>query len=500
MCSQCVPKTVLVINNNPNGEPGHSTQLVIQHLKAAQLFVYEARTIEAVDAFADEVTDSNDVGLIVSCGSRVVLTEPVEVEKHVTKTTAAMLHFPNAPVVGICFGMQLLAVLYGGELVAQREDGHAGGKWETMRRTDAASRMLDGLSPTFTQWASNFIFVERAPPRFLGTAVDSFGRLMAMEHAHEHVYGVQFHPEVVREESPERHVVDGIIALVGQNRRIKASRAAGQGVDGWQCSSRCPLRRALRDATQCEPACGELALCLAAAKREALATLQRDHCRAGGITESALADAIASLRRLGGPGRKGGAGDAVGELDPGRGELQESAGPAPESIRQGLCSPHAADLRLRAAVKELLRKARSKQSVGSSSRTTSAGSARTTATSSTVRTGLPAAGMAAGGTDLQMPMASDCTQADALGHLSLHEADLKLRNEVKEIMQSGHAAAGCGQALAAARRGAMAVLRGEEHAGGVDQAAFRAALKALREAALACAVSPCVASPDRHET
>ncbi|CAE7256896.1 unnamed protein product [Symbiodinium necroappetens] len=77
------------------------------NLGGAGLHVREVRTLRQA---------TSDIGLIVSCGSPVVLTEPVDLREHVAKTTAAMLQFPNAPVVGICYGMQLLTLLYGGKL------------------------------------------------------------------------------------------------------------------------------------------------------------------------------------------------------------------------------------------------------------------------------------------------------------------------------------------------------------------------------------------------
>ncbi|CAE8739447.1 unnamed protein product [Polarella glacialis] len=211
---------VLVINNNPDGGPGRYTPFLIERIREAGLLVQEARTVDAVDAYAESVSRDGGhakVGLIITCGSPVVLTEPVDVRAHVAKTTAAVLHFPNAPIVGICFGMQLLAVLYGGKLEEQRETRHAGLWAELQLRCEQPSRLLDGLTTAFHQWASNFIFVTQIPSQFIATAVDSSERVMAMEHVHEHVYGVQWHPEVLHEEVG-RHIIDRMVALVGQPR------------------------------------------------------------------------------------------------------------------------------------------------------------------------------------------------------------------------------------------------------------------------------------------
>eukprot|EP00439_Symbiodinium_sp_Y106_P021883 s301_g2.t1 len=119
--------------------PGRYTQQLVSRAREAGLRVREVRTVDAA---------ASDIGLIVSCGSPVVLTEPVDLREHVAKTTAAMLQFPDAPVVGICYGMQLLALLYGGRLAEQRESAHKG-EWTELRRSPVKSRL-----PNVIVWSS----------------------------------------------------------------------------------------------------------------------------------------------------------------------------------------------------------------------------------------------------------------------------------------------------------------------------------------------------------
>ncbi|CAJ1375525.1 unnamed protein product [Effrenium voratum] len=198
--AQCMPRAPAA-----QSRPGRYTQELIARVQEAGLEVQEARTGEAVAALARRQAD---VGLIISCGSPVVLTEPVDLRAHVCKTTAAMLLFPKAPVVGICYGMQLLALLYGGAL---RE-------WTEMRRAPGVtSRLLSGMAPRFQQKASNFIFVETLPQHFVATAWDPLDRVMAMEHERDHVYGIQWHPEVISEQVG-RKLIDRILGLVGETR------------------------------------------------------------------------------------------------------------------------------------------------------------------------------------------------------------------------------------------------------------------------------------------
>ncbi|CAE7788481.1 unnamed protein product [Symbiodinium sp. CCMP2592] len=109
--------------------PGRYTQQLVSRAREAGLRVREVRTVDAVNTLATDLAQddaASDIGLIVSCGSPVVLTEPVDLREHVAKTTAAMLQFPDAPVVGICYGMQLLTLLYGGKLAVDGVETVAG--------------------------------------------------------------------------------------------------------------------------------------------------------------------------------------------------------------------------------------------------------------------------------------------------------------------------------------------------------------------------------------
>jgi len=497
---------------------GRFTPMLLAHIREAGFNAHEVRTVQAVDAYAAKVAEGRpDVGLIVSCGSPVVLTEPLDIGLHVTKTTAAMLHFPNAPVVGICFGMQLLALLYGGSLVAQPDvvRGQSGERaaFCYLRRTDAPSRLLGGIAGPFLQWCSNYIFLDHIPAHFAVTSVDNEGRAYAMEHLQEHVYGVLFHPEMLGE-GVRRDVIDSILALVGQNRRIPQHRrrmCIGSGAS-WQCSAQCRLRRAVRDAAlgnggfdggsvnsrgcRGSRSGGDLPERLASAKREALAILQRDHCSNGGITVAALEDAIHSLGELAdaadfseGHSRCGCSREAAVE----EGDLVAAA--SDSSSRQArrearhTCSPHDADLRLRDAVKRVLRKSRSAvdakgptSGVVGSSRATSAGSARTstscpTSCSESSRPRIascdgvlqPTASQAAK-THLQQTggqVAGGCSDiASGEPCLNVHEADLRLRRAVQEALRTRTGDAALAKTLAALRRDALTELKRVRRNGG----------------------------------
>ena len=96
------------------------------------------------------------------------------------------------PILGICYGMQLMAKLLGGEV--------AGGGRREYGKTEITvldhGGLFQGLNPRLIAWMSHGDRVEKAPPEFVETARTA-GVLGAMSDRRRKLFGVQFHPEVV---------------------------------------------------------------------------------------------------------------------------------------------------------------------------------------------------------------------------------------------------------------------------------------------------------------
>jgi GMP synthase (glutamine-hydrolysing) len=98
------------------------------------------------------------------------------------------------PVLGICYGMQLIAQLAGGKVEPSNE--------REFGRADVTVREPLGIfagfqkDETTTVWASHGDKIERPPPGFRTIAVSANAPVAAMRHASKPVFGVLFHPEV----------------------------------------------------------------------------------------------------------------------------------------------------------------------------------------------------------------------------------------------------------------------------------------------------------------
>ena len=125
-------------------------------------------------------------GLILSGGPQSVADE------HVQAMRARLAGYGN-PILGICFGHQLLAKLHGGRLVHGSERQYG----PTPIRCDPSANLFYGLPTEQTVWMSHGDHVAELPPGFRATAAAESCSVAAFEADGRPIFGVQFHPEVV---------------------------------------------------------------------------------------------------------------------------------------------------------------------------------------------------------------------------------------------------------------------------------------------------------------
>ena len=99
----------------------------------------------------------------------------------------------GVPVLGICYGMQLLARELGGRVEAA-EVGEFG---RSELRVSEPGRLLAGLPAEQTCWMSHRDTVFAPPPGFTALAASTGSPVAALEDVERGIYGIQFHPEVV---------------------------------------------------------------------------------------------------------------------------------------------------------------------------------------------------------------------------------------------------------------------------------------------------------------
>ena len=135
---------------------------------------------------ADEVRRRAPKGIIFSGGPKSVYSEGAY------RADPELLKL-GIPVLGICYGHQLMAVDLGGE-VARAGSGEFGRT--TVTAAEGGGLLLDGLATTQTAWMSHNDAVVEPPAGFRATASSPGSPVAAMEDVERRLFGVQFHPEV----------------------------------------------------------------------------------------------------------------------------------------------------------------------------------------------------------------------------------------------------------------------------------------------------------------
>jgi GMP synthase (glutamine-hydrolysing) len=150
---------------------------------------------------AEEVARRKPKGLILSGGPASVYADGAP------KLDPQLLEL-GIPVLGICYGMQLLALRLGGR-VESAEVGEFGRSQLTVREP---GRLLAGLPTEQSCWMSHRDTVFAPPPGFRALASSTESPVAAFESEERAIYGIQFHPEVVHtpygQEVLKRFLVD----------------------------------------------------------------------------------------------------------------------------------------------------------------------------------------------------------------------------------------------------------------------------------------------------
>ena len=160
---------------------GQYNQLIARRVRECNVY----SEVVPFDIPIEKIKEKNPKGIIFTGGPASVYGEnsPKCDEKIFTL---------GIPVLGICYGMQLMTHCLGGNVktASTREYG------ETLVNLDNTSLLFKGFENTNTFLMSHTHYVEKIPDNFKKIAYTSVCPNAAMENCEKKLYGIQFHPEV----------------------------------------------------------------------------------------------------------------------------------------------------------------------------------------------------------------------------------------------------------------------------------------------------------------
>lgn len=159
------------------------TQVIARRIRECNVY----STILRYDTPATVIAARKPRGLILSGGPSSVYAEDAPLpDRGIFKL--------RLPVLGICYGMQLLAHFLGGKVEPGQKREYGKG-W--LRITDDGCRLFHGMPRELQVWNSHGDKLTRLPKGFRPVAVTENSDYAVIENGERNCFGLQFHPEVV---------------------------------------------------------------------------------------------------------------------------------------------------------------------------------------------------------------------------------------------------------------------------------------------------------------
>ena len=178
---------------------GQYNQLVARRVRECNVYceIYSYKTD------IQKIKDMNPKGIILTGGPNSCYEED-------SPTYTKELFELGIPVLGLCYGAQLMSHVLGGRV--ERADVREYGKTEVLI-DKTTSRIFEDVSPKTICWMSHFDYISKIASGFEISAHTADCPVAAAENADKKLYAIQFHPEVL-------HTAEGTKMLYNFVRNI----------------------------------------------------------------------------------------------------------------------------------------------------------------------------------------------------------------------------------------------------------------------------------------
>lgn len=164
---------------------GQYNQLVARRVREANVYceIYSYKTE------LSKIKEMNPKGIILTGG-------PSSVYEENAATCSEELFKLGIPVLGLCYGAQLMSHVLGGKV--EKAEHREYGKTETV--FDTSSKLFAGIPEKSIVWMSHFDYISKLGDGFKSIAHTASTANAAIENVEAGLYGIQFHPEVLHTE------------------------------------------------------------------------------------------------------------------------------------------------------------------------------------------------------------------------------------------------------------------------------------------------------------
>ncbi len=158
------------------------SQLITRRVREAHVY----SEIHSSDISLEEVIKMNPSGIILSGGPMSVYDSgSPKIDQEILKL--------GIPVLGICYGHQLICKAFGGEVEPARDREYG----KTILRITGESRLFENVIKSSIVWMSHGDYLTKLPEGFNVIGQSDHSPFCVISNDEKNIFGVQFHPEVV---------------------------------------------------------------------------------------------------------------------------------------------------------------------------------------------------------------------------------------------------------------------------------------------------------------
>jgi len=193
------------------------TQVIARRIRECSVYSIILR----YDTPAKEIAARKPAGIILSGGPASVYTKDAPLPD---KAIFGL----GVPVLGICYGLQLLAHFMGGKVEpgTKREYGKG-----LLTVKDNAAALFKDLPPSLQIWNSHGDKLTKLPTGFQTVAISENSDYAAVEHRRKKMFGLQFHPEVVHTPRGKELIANFVHVVCGCGRNWTMRNYVDQAVE-----------------------------------------------------------------------------------------------------------------------------------------------------------------------------------------------------------------------------------------------------------------------------
>lgn len=161
---------------------GQYNQLIARRVRECNVYC----EVHPYTLSVDKIKEMNPKGIIFTGGPNSVYGED-------SPLCDKALFEIGIPILGICYGSQLMSHMLGGKVATAPVSEYG----KTKVDVSVDSKIFKGVSESTICWMSHTDYIEKAPEGFIITATTPVCPVAGMECVEKNLYAVQFHPEVM---------------------------------------------------------------------------------------------------------------------------------------------------------------------------------------------------------------------------------------------------------------------------------------------------------------